>query len=203
MTASAAVAGVRLQTGHEVKVTAPETTARIDFRLKRGAQISGRVTNAATGAPVAGVNVKLLSRRRQEHCRLQRRTRKAGTCICRSIARADLCLHRRLRRSRHAGPGLPWQANRESTGGSAKRHAGNGRRGLDHRRHRLRAAPGRLNLGNRDGGRDRRTGAPRASDRRLPPIEGRRRDGWSGAVHSSSACGPGATASRRDRCGKA
>jgi 5-hydroxyisourate hydrolase-like protein (transthyretin family) len=43
--------------GTQVKVNAPETTTRIDFRLQRGAQISGTVTNAATGAPVAGVSV--------------------------------------------------------------------------------------------------------------------------------------------------
>ena len=49
--------GCDLKLGTKVRVTAPETTARIDFKLQRGAQISGRVTNAATGAPVAGVNV--------------------------------------------------------------------------------------------------------------------------------------------------
>jgi hypothetical protein len=43
--------------GKSVSVAAPESTARIDFRLWRGAQIAGRVTNAATGAPVAGVDL--------------------------------------------------------------------------------------------------------------------------------------------------
>ena len=46
------------RSGTPVAVKAPATTAGIDFALQSGARISGRVTNAVTGAGVPGVSVQ-------------------------------------------------------------------------------------------------------------------------------------------------
>jgi 5-hydroxyisourate hydrolase-like protein (transthyretin family) len=48
--------------GTAVPVTAGGTTAGRDFSLNRGGSITGTITNAATGAPVQGVNVQVATR---------------------------------------------------------------------------------------------------------------------------------------------
>ena len=46
--------------GTGVTVTAGETTTGIDFALQLGGTIAGTVTDAATGAPLAGITVKVI-----------------------------------------------------------------------------------------------------------------------------------------------
>ena len=47
--------------GTGVTVTAGETTTGIDFALQLGGTIAGTVTDAATGAPLAGITVKVMT----------------------------------------------------------------------------------------------------------------------------------------------
>ena len=47
------------RTGTPITVTAGATTSGINFSLSQGGRISGRITNAATAAPLSGINVRI------------------------------------------------------------------------------------------------------------------------------------------------
>jgi hypothetical protein len=52
-------AGCSLGGGTPIAVTAPGTTAGVSFDLQAGGRISGRVTDAASGAPLSGVSISV------------------------------------------------------------------------------------------------------------------------------------------------
>ncbi len=198
--------GCDLKLGTKVRVTAPETTARIDFRLQRGAQIAGRVTNAATGAPVAGVERELPSRGGRSTVDVIDE-RAGSVCIDWPTARAVLRLHRWLcpwLRRRDAGSDLPGQADRESIG----RHLRSGTPVTAVEG----SAVGGIDFALVEGGSisgvvtEAATGAPVRGVRievSSPPTSRYGVTGPGQGATRSPACGREATASRRGRRGKA